>query len=63
MRVWTAEENERLKTFVAKGASIIKVAAAFKRSIVSIRIQARKLGTPVPSLKEYRKKVGQPDGL
>jgi hypothetical protein len=57
MRVWTAEENERLKAFVAKGVSIIKVAAAFKRKTVSVRNQARKLGRPFPSTKEYRKKI------
>lgn len=53
---WTAEENERLKAFVAKGVSIIKVAAALKRTTNSIRTQARKLGTPFPTMADYRKK-------
>ena len=52
---WTAEENERLKAFAAKGASIIKVAAALKRTTSSVRVQARKLGTPFPTMAEYRK--------
>ena len=53
MRVWTAEENERLKALVAKNVSILKAAAALKRSSTSVRTQARKLGTPFP----HRKKL------
>ena len=53
---WTAEENERLKTFVAKNVSVIKVAAAFNRTTTSVRTQARRLGTPFPTMREYRKK-------
>jgi hypothetical protein len=49
---WTAEDNERLKAFVAKNVSILKAAAALKRSTVSVRNQARRLGTPFPSMKE-----------
>ena len=54
---WTAEENERLKALAAKNVSVIRAAAALKRTTISIRTQARKLGTPFPNLKEYRKKV------
>ena len=43
---WTAEENERLKALVAKNVSAMKAAAALKRTSVSIRNQARELGTP-----------------
>ena len=53
---WTAEENERLRAFVAEGASIIKAAAALKRTTTSVRVQARKLGTPFPGRNNYRKK-------
>ena len=52
---WTLEENERLKDFVAKNVSIVKVAWALKRTTTSLRNQARKLGTPFPPMKEYRK--------
>ena len=55
-RTWTAEDNERLKELVAKGVSVIKAAAALKRTTVSVRTQARKLGTPFPPMKDYRKK-------
>jgi hypothetical protein len=34
---WTDQENERLKTFVAQGASIIRAAAVFNRTSGSIR--------------------------
>lgn len=53
---WTAEENERLRALVAKGVSIIKAAASLKRTRSSVRVQARKLGTPFHSKNEYRKK-------
>ena len=53
---WTAEENERLKALVARDASIIKVAAELGRTTRSLRVQARKLGTPFPRMKDYRKK-------
>ena len=56
-RTWTAEDNERLKELVAKGVSVIKAAAALKRTTVSVRTQARKLGTPFPLMKDYRKKL------
>lgn len=55
-RIWTNEENERLKALVAEGTSITKAAAALKRTMVSVRNQARKLGTPFPHIKDYRKK-------
>ena len=55
-RRWTADENERLKALVSEGVSVIKVAAALKRTTVSVRTQARKLGTPFPLMKDYRKK-------
>jgi GcrA cell cycle regulator len=46
---WTPERNERLKAFVASGASVLRVAAALKCTMTSVRNQARKLGTPFPS--------------
>jgi hypothetical protein len=53
---WTPEENERLKAMVAEGKSATRAAAAFNRSIISVRIQARKLGTFFPSIREGRKR-------
>jgi GcrA cell cycle regulator len=53
---WTKEDNERLKTFVAQGASSIRAAAALNRSIMSVRYQARKIGCPFPPLRIARQK-------
>ena len=54
--VWTGEQNERLKAFVAQGVSIIRAAAVFNRTITSVRIQARKVGAPFPPMRVFRKK-------
>jgi GcrA cell cycle regulator len=54
---WTEADNERLKALVAQGASIVRAAAAFNRSLISVRNQARKLGTPFPPMRAFRKKL------
>lgn len=54
--LWSPEENERLKAMAAGGVSVLRVAAAFKCSMDAVRVQARKLGTPFPSVREARKK-------
>jgi hypothetical protein len=53
---WTESDNERLKAMVAQGASLLRAAAAFRRTIVSVQSQARKLGTPFPYRRDARKK-------
>jgi hypothetical protein len=53
---WTAEENERLKAMVARGDTPTRAAAAFRRTMLSVRIQARKLGTPFPTIRAFRRK-------
>jgi type IV secretory pathway protease TraF len=55
---WTDEENQRLKALLAQGVSIVRVAVVFNRKTVAVRNQARRLGTPFPSIKEFRKKLG-----
>jgi hypothetical protein len=54
--VWTQDEDERLKALVAQGASVVKVAAALKRRIISVRARARALGCPFPPLRVVRQK-------
>jgi hypothetical protein len=51
---WTDEENEGLKGLATSGASMVRAAAALGRSMISVRDQARKLGTPFPSLRIAR---------
>lgn len=53
---WTPEENERLRSLVAGGSTVLKAAAALKRRAGSIRTQARKLGSPFLPINEVRKK-------
>jgi transposase-like protein len=53
---WSPEENERLKALVTSGASIVRAAAALERKMHSVRNQARKLGTPFPTMNAARKK-------
>jgi hypothetical protein len=55
-KVWTEGENEQLKAFVARDLSVVRVAAVLERSIISVRNQARKLGTPFPPMKVFRRK-------
>jgi hypothetical protein len=43
---WTEKDNQRLLKMVAEGASPLRVAGAFNRSMISVRVQARKLGMP-----------------
>ena len=48
-RAWTSEELNRLELLIAQRASATRVAAALNCKIVSVRNQARKLGTPFPT--------------
>lgn len=43
----------------AEGVSVARAAVAFKRSIMSIRNQARKLGTPFPPVRMVLKKSAE----
>jgi hypothetical protein len=61
---WTEPDNERLKALAARRVSIVRAAGALNRTIESIRAQARKLGTPFPTMKAVRKKsAGSPSSL
>jgi hypothetical protein len=61
-RNWTEKDNERIKAFAAKGASVFRAAAALNRTIISVRDQARRLGTPFPKLRDIRKRLAESDG-
>jgi len=54
--LWTKEDDERLKAFVAQGASIVRAVAALRRTKASIRTRARALGCPFPPLRVARQK-------
>jgi hypothetical protein len=53
---WTPQDDERLKALTAQGVSVVKVAAALKRKIGSVRNRARSIGCPFPPLRIARKK-------
>jgi hypothetical protein len=53
---WTPQDDERLKAFVAQGASALRAAAAFKRTKTSVRVRARALGCPFPPFRDARQK-------
>jgi hypothetical protein len=55
---WSDADNARLKALVASGASAFRASAAFNRPINVIRERARKLGTPFPTIKDIRRKLG-----
>jgi GcrA cell cycle regulator len=54
-RPWNAEEIDRLKQLVATGVSLARAAVTLKRTRVSAQVQARKVGTPFPTMRETKK--------
>jgi GcrA cell cycle regulator len=56
LKRWTPEEDDRIRAFVAEGASVVRAAAALKRKQHSVAEHARKLGCPFPTLAVARKK-------
>jgi hypothetical protein len=57
-RSWTAADIERLKHLVETGVSAARAAVIFRRSIVSVKAQAKRFGFPFPDerlLKRERK--------
>jgi hypothetical protein len=57
---WTEAENEQLKALVAAGASPVRAAGIFKRTTISVKTQARKLGVPFLPHRIARKKWSEP---
>jgi hypothetical protein len=55
MREWTKEECERLVQLVNTGASVARASVILRRNMKAVQNQARKLGTPFPSLHVARR--------
>jgi hypothetical protein len=53
---WTAEEDDRIRAFVAQGASANRASVSLKRKRHSVIQRARKLGCPFLRDTEQRKK-------
>jgi hypothetical protein len=49
------EDLSRLEAMVKSGASAMRTAAAFRRTIGSVKIQAKKLGCRFPNEKDLRR--------
>jgi hypothetical protein len=58
-RRWTLEDDELLKDLAARGASLVRAAAALKRKKPTVRERAKKLGCPFPPLHATRKKLAK----
>jgi ribosome modulation factor len=53
---WTPEEDERIRSLVAKGASALRASLALKRNKASVTGRAHKLGCPFQTISAARKK-------
>ena len=54
---FTPEEDDKIRAFVANGASAFRAGAAMKRSRLSLQSRARKLGCPFVTVTEMRRKT------
>ena len=54
-RVWTEEEDERLKALILSGASAVRASAALKRPLTTVKLKARKMGMPFRHDRELKK--------
>ena len=52
---WSDADNERLITFVKSGGTPARASVMFKRTMMGVRDQARKLGHPFPTILERRR--------
>ena len=62
-RAWTSEEVERLRLHIAKGGSVSRATAIFKRPEDALRRQAKQHGWKFPTIRQLRSKASgtQPD--
>jgi hypothetical protein len=51
---WSEADNERIREFVKLGTSLLRAAAALQRTTLSVRNQARKIGSPFPTRREAK---------
>jgi GcrA cell cycle regulator len=54
---WTEDDLKKLERMLDGGASAVRAAAALKRGIRSVQIQAVKLGKPFLSTRAARRKM------
>jgi GcrA cell cycle regulator len=54
VRRWTNEDLLKLKAMAAAGASAMKIAAALRRKVSSVKKYARDLGIELPGMRDVR---------
>ncbi len=52
---WTEEELARLRQMIESGASPARASVVFRRTLLSVQNQARKIGTPFPARRDVRR--------
>lgn len=57
--VWSDSDNQRLIECVQSGMTPVRAAGMFKRSITGVQFHARKLGYPIPSINERRRRMNE----
>lgn len=55
MMKWTKEDDDRIREMAGKGASDLRIAVALKRKTSSVRVRARELGCPLPTLSDRKR--------
>lgn len=54
VRRWTDDDIAKLKVMAAAGSSAMKIAAALRRKVTSVKKHARDLGIELPGMREVR---------
>jgi len=63
-RPWTPEDDDRIRSLAAEGASAVRASVALKRNKASVIGRARKLGCPFQTIRAAREKwANTPDNL
>jgi hypothetical protein len=52
---WSEADDAKLRDMIRAGASPARCSVAFKRKIIAVQIQARKLGMPFKPMRELKK--------
>jgi hypothetical protein len=61
-KVWTAEDDEKLKRLVSSGVSVVRAAVALKRQSRAVKARARKIGCPFIPMRIARQKWASTPG-
>jgi hypothetical protein len=54
---WDDQQLDRLRQHVARGGSLMRAAVIFNRPMTQIRLKAKEIGHPFPTLQQSRAKT------